>query len=441
MGLFADLVASNPKYAYGGLYGTPFGKQGGSDPYNTSGTGIQETSQTVAAYKKWVDEGKQRLAGGGFFDMVKEFATSGGAKVIGMALGAGALGNLASTGSMSYGAGATAAGAGEAAGAGYMTLPGEAGMEFGGAGLTEAGYASAVGSNMDTLGRVAGGGGSVVPGGSGMTVNAEAAAAAGGTGETLATLGGAAGAGGAISSLKNILSNGGSVDDWLKMLGPAMSIGSGLYGMDQAKDLSGSAEGDVNAALGNLNGLSINPEAGGAASTAAINAADPWSASGGRALADEQLQALMRDPSQAAANDPAYKLRIQGAQRAMGAYGQDSGAMSVAGAGASTTWLDQRLASLAGLENLGNPVGAQQVGIEQGQLNLAGQKAQADLGLSKAGLGMDAAKLNLAARMGGNSLAGQSLASLGYGVTSATGGTTFNSQQIAQLQQLLKMAA
>lgn len=97
----------------------------------------------------------------------------------------------------------------------------------------------------------------------------------------------------------------------------------------------------------------------------AQEAANPWGTSGGYALAGQQLQDLMKDPMQVAATDPAYQLRIQGAQRAMGLYGQDSGAMSVAGAAASTDWYNQRLAQLGQLAGAGlSPAAAGQLGLQ-----------------------------------------------------------------------------
>jgi len=77
--------------------------------------------------------------------------------------------------------------------------------------------------------------------------------------------------------------------------------------------------------------------------------ADTWGQSGGRAMAGQQLQQLMQDPGQASANDPGYRMRIQGAQRAMAPMGQDSGAMAVAAAGASSDWYNQRLQQLGTL--------------------------------------------------------------------------------------------
>lgn len=106
----------------------------------------------------------------------------------------------------------------------------------------------------------------------------------------------------------------------------------------------------------------------------AAQAANPWGTSGGYALAGQQLQSLMKDPMQVAATDPSYQLRIQGAQRAMAGYGQDSGAMSIAGANASTDWYNQRLEQLGKLAGAGlNPAQAgqlQQTGYQQGVQNI-----------------------------------------------------------------------
>lgn len=151
-------------------------------------------------------------------------------------------------------------------------------------------------------------------------------------------------------------------------IGPAMSIGSGLFGMSQADQMRRMA-------------------------MLAAGRSDPWGASGGRGVADAQLQELLRNPGGVASSDPAYKLRIQGAQRAMGPMGQGSGAMAVAGANASTDWYNQRLSQLAGISGAGvNPGYGEQIAM-QGNL-------------------------------GANDLASKSLASIGYGVTRATGGGT-----------------
>lgn len=110
--------------------------------------------------------------------------------------------------------------------------------------------------------------------------------------------------------------------------------------------------------------------------TQAQAAANPWGTSGGYELAGQQLQDLMKDPMQVAATDPAYQMRIQGAQRAMGIYGQDSGAMSVAGANASTDWYNQRLQQLGSLAGAGlNPAQAGQIGIQgtQNAITTTGQ--------------------------------------------------------------------
>lgn len=159
----------------------------------------------------------------------------------------------------------------------------------------------------------------------------------------------------------------GDVNSALSFATPIISVGSGLYGMSQAEQLR-----------------KLAAQSG--------KRADPWGASGGRSLADTQLQELMRNPGQVAARDPSYGLRMQGAQRANAIYGQDSGAMAVAGANASTDWYNQRLAQLSGLAGTGfSPGTAEQFGMS--------------------------------GTAGASELAGKSLASIGYGVTRAGGGT------------------
>jgi hypothetical protein len=174
---------------------------------------------------------------------------------------------------------------------------------------------------------------------------------------------------------------GGIASGALKMAGPAMSIYSGIRGMDLADQMRKQAQ-------------------------QAQLKADPFGTSGGRATADAQLQALMTNPGAISASDPAFKARMQGAQRAMAGMGQDSGAMAVAGANASSTWYDQRLASLGGLATAPGAAEAQR------------------LGLSGAG---DAAGLE-----------SKGLASIGYGITTGIGGNTgsLSPDMIAMLRQI-----
>lgn len=163
--------------------------------------------------------------------------------------------------------------------------------------------------------------------------------------------------GGFASDLMNYLSSG-------KGINSALSVGSGIYGLIQQQKLRQQA-------------------------LAAQKQADPWGASGGRAAADSQLQQFMRDPSAAAAADPSYALRLQAAQRAAAPYGQGSGKMAIDAAGASTSWYNDRLAQLGSLAGTGiNP-----------------------------GTG---AQLSLEGNIGANKLAGDSLASIGYGAGNAT---------------------
>lgn len=119
-------------------------------------------------------------------------------------------------------------------------------------------------------------------------------------------------------------------------------------------------------------------------------AADPWGNSGGRSLADTQLQQLMRNPLEGMENDPAFKARIMAAQRATAKYGQDSGAMSVAGANAGTDWYNSRLAQLGQLAGAGQAPGAGGGYALQGTANA-------------------------------NEMASRALASLGYGISGGGG--------------------
>ena len=140
----------------------------------------------------------------------------------------------------------------------------------------------------------------------------------------------------------------------------AINIATGVYGMSQAQALQQQA-------------------------LLAQQQSNQWASSGGQALGVQQLQSFMSDPDPE--NDPAYKLRIQAAQRAMAGYGQNSGAMAVAGANASTDWYNQRMAQLANVAGApGNAVGAAQIGLN-------GQMASNQLmnqSLQAIGYGIDA---------------------------------------------------
>lgn len=156
-----------------------------------------------------------------------------------------------------------------------------------------------------------------------------------GTEEWFNNLGTASGWGGgaaeALGELSRQAAGGGGGFSWgdagkaiMKYASPAMSIGSGIYGMSQARKMREDAK-------------------------LAGERSDPWGNSGGRALADTQLQSFMRDPMQQAMSDPSYRMRIQGAQRGTSMMGTDSGAMAKAAADASSTWYNERLAQLGGL--------------------------------------------------------------------------------------------
>jgi len=186
----------------------------------------------------------------------------------------------------------------------------------------------------------------------------------------------------ALSSSGSKAGTTGGIADIIKnLLGSAMSVGSGIYGMTLADDTRRLGE-------------------------QAAKMSDPWGTSGGRSLADTQLQQLMRDPSGTMQNDPLFKAKVQAAQRANAGYGQDSGKMAVAAADAGGDWYDTRLKELSPLAGTQFNPGAGQAIAMQGQIS-------------------------------SNDLASKSLASVGYGVTRATGGGTSGSSNSDLLNALL----
>ena len=163
-------------------------------------------------------------------------------------------------------------------------------------------------------------------------------------GFSAADLAGWGGATAADTAAAGAAAGGGGIWDTVSKVGTfakdnrnLINVGTSVYGMSQAQALQQQA-------------------------LLAQQQANQWASSGGQALGVQQLQSLMTDPD--AANDPAYKLRIQAAQRAMAGYGQNSGAMAVAGANASTDWYNARMAQLANVAGApGNATGAAQIGM------------------------------------------------------------------------------
>lgn len=259
--------------------------------------------------------------------------------------GLGLFGEAAGASLFSGGFGAAAAGAGAAAAAGAGAA--ELGLfgEAAGSSLFSGGFGSAAGAagaagELGLFGEAAG-----------SSLFGEGAAAelglfGEGLGESLIP----AGAGAFASPLA-------SLQSFAKTAQPYMSAASGIKGLMDAEAMKKAAR---RAAAG----------------------ADPWGMSGGRGLADAQLQELMRNPEAVAASDPAFKLRVMGAQRANAQYGQDSGAMSVAGANASTDWYNARLAQLGGMAGAGVAPGAGSGVMVQGLDNAfdASSAALASLG-------------------------------------------------------------
>lgn len=162
-----------------------------------------------------------------------------------------------------------------------------------------------------------------------------------------------------------------------------LSIGSGLYGLYESRKLKEMAK-----LMGPTSENTL----------AAANRADPWSASGGRALADTQLQGLMKDPS-SITKMPGYEAGLQAVERKMASQGfNGSGNMMVALSKYGGDFYNQALQSLAAMSGANvNPGTAGQI-MQQG--------TQQQLG----------------ATLSANDLASRSLASLGYGTIRAGAG-------------------
>jgi len=122
--------------------------------------------------------------------------------------------------------------------------------------------------------------------------------------------------------------------------------------------------------------------------------ANPWASGGGQALAQKQLMDVMSGGSNAYMNTPAFQARMQAALRTSAAQGgSGGGAEAVAAANAAGGGYQDYITQMGQLAGApGSPVGAAQVGLQ----------------------GAEAA----------NTLASSSLASIGYGLTRATGGGT-----------------
>lgn len=173
--------------------------------------------------------------------------------------------------------------------------------------------------------------------------------------------------------------SGGGGNNWGNALSTMTSLGSGIYGMTLADQQRKLAEEQAKLIR------------------SSTSAADPWGTSGGRGMSAQQLIQLNSDPRSAMLTDPRFAAMVQAAQRTTAPYGQNSGAMNVAGAQAGGNWYTQRMAELSGLAGTGNAGIPGQGAVNAGSLTLTGANEA-------------------------NTLAGRSLADIGFGVNTATGG-------------------
>jgi len=128
---------------------------------------------------------------------------------------------------------------------------------------------------------------------------------------------------------------GGATDSLPSWLRPAMSIGSGLYGMYQANQMKNTAQD-------------------------AINGSSPWTTSGGTAMAGDALkQAISGDLS----NDPGYKLAELSAARTSAQ--QPGGFAAQAAANAAAKYRLDSIQALGGAAGVGfNPAQGYSTGLQ-----------------------------------------------------------------------------
>ena len=152
----------------------------------------------------------------------------------------------------------------------------------------------------------------------------------------------------------------------------------------------GAVAGVVSAATSIYSAFTADDNADETRQAASQQNTNPWMSSGGRDLADRQLQLLMTDPTAAMEADPGYKSALMAAQRTMAKYGQDSGNMAAAAAQTGSNWYDNALRRLAGL------AGATQMPAQGASASMQGMQAA-------------------------HQMQGQGQASLGYGIRQLAG--------------------
>ena len=320
---------------------------------------VDNQSARVANYKK--SQGEDLLTYGPLFMA----ALAGG----GMLLGAGALGGAGAAG-LEVGSLAGMGTAAEAAAAGALT-----GAEFAGATGTGA-WATGAGGALELMGDGGFGGGdtsAVMADSNGWgnsfnrnvfeapPVDAYNTNVAGSSTGGLSQYGQAPGLGGGefATSGAGMYGSVGQPLSWLDQIQGGLSQFKNSEGFKTAKGIYDIAS-PLNSLYSGYQGLQRSRQLDQLGQQAQLTG-NPWGASGGQAMASGQLMSLMNGNVQ---DDPAYKLRIQAAQRAMGPMGQRSGAMAVAGANASTDWYNGRLQQLGQLAGApGDPLGAAQLGI------------------------------------------------------------------------------
>lgn len=249
-----------------------------------------------------------------------------------------------------------------------------------------------------------------------------------------------------LSDAKTVLGNiGSSVGGGGGVLG-ALSIGSGIYGILQARKLrqlaaAGAPPGyttpGVNAAVGKAN----------AGVDKAVDIAAPWDTTQtplvgggtdtGRDIAVKQLSSLLQDPSSISTR-PGYQAGLEAVQRAMAAQGYtNSGNELAALQKYGGDFYNNAIAQLSVLSGANqSPSAGASVGISGANTTLNGGQLDLSSILGTGGQGLQAAQLNLNGNVAANDLASKSLASIGYGANG--GGGSITPQQLQALMLLAR---
>lgn len=227
--------------------------------------------------------------------------------------------------------------------------------------------------------------------------------------------------------------------DWGNAVGGLAGIGSGLYGLNLAGDLKNPIS------IGGAPQIDFSSVMKGSTPVDFSNV-DVWGNIGGRGEAADKLKGLLSDPSATYAL-PGYQAGLESVQRSMAAQGYTgSGNMMAALQKYGGDFYNNALKQLTDISGATlSPAAVPQMQLQQNQQLNQQQQAQAQLMLNQRGQDsstqLGAAQLNTQREIAGNTLASQSLASLGYGGQRLLGGPqqTMDPSTMSSMAQMMKV--